>query len=406
LTQVIPPVLCPQSCGIIFAPVLSPTLPDGLGLLDGGPFRELRYETADLFLHDLSPHGRLFGPNEPLGNLRWLFRGVKDSSFKLVPSAFRELGTARLFATPPKMWSHLIGDADLPELPERQRNRHQYEAERRVLLAFFHAADLYGLPLPEDSQRLRKTLEREPDKNWPPVDLLSLLALAQHYGCPTRLLDWSPRSPVAAWFAASGALGFKERERPEFPPSRTDTGDNRLLVWALCEYELTLEKKLLDATRYEIEVVSAPHAGNENLHAQHGVFTLTRDHKAFLDRRPDLSALDVLLWRRHCSEKMFPQHATVIRLTLPWSQARRLLTLLARSGICSAALFPGYSGVADALWESRLLMSAAELESTRPSDEQLHADPRCLPPSRDADDRAIRPRKTRPAQARRMRTTR
>ena len=263
-----------------------PALPDGLELVDSdvGPFREFRYETADLFLHDLSPLGRLFGPHAPLGSARWLFRGVKDSSFELVPSAFHERGAARLFATPPGLWSHLVR-ADLPELPKRQRNRDQYEAERRVICAFFDAADMYGLPLPEDSQRLRRMLEQEPNEHWPPVDLLSLLALSQHYGCPTRLLDWSPRSLIAAWFAASGALGFKERERPEFPPSRADTGDKKLLVWALCELELILEKKLLDAPRYEIQVVSAPHAGNENLHAQQGVFTLTRDREALSTSR-------------------------------------------------------------------------------------------------------------------------
>lgn len=44
-----------------------PPLPDGLDLLntDLGPFRELCDETADLFLHDLSPLGRLFGPHAP-----------------------------------------------------------------------------------------------------------------------------------------------------------------------------------------------------------------------------------------------------------------------------------------------------------------------------------------------------
>src|SRR4051812_9192562 len=153
--------------------MITPALPDGLDLVDSdaGPFRELRYETADLFLHDLSPHGRLFGPHAPLANLRWLFRGVKDSSFLLVPSAFHEGGAAKLFATPPELWSHLVG-ADLPPLSLRQRNRDQYEAERRVLRAFFYAADMYGLPLPEDSQRLRKTIEQEPDEGWPTLDLL------------------------------------------------------------------------------------------------------------------------------------------------------------------------------------------------------------------------------------------
>jgi hypothetical protein len=51
-----------------------PPLPDSLDL-KGGPFRELRYKSADLFLHDLSPLGRLFGPQGPLGS-RWLFRGL------------------------------------------------------------------------------------------------------------------------------------------------------------------------------------------------------------------------------------------------------------------------------------------------------------------------------------------
>jgi FRG domain-containing protein len=356
-----------------------PPLPVRLDLVDSdiGPFRELRYETADLFLHDLSPHGRLFGVDAPLGDSRWLFRGVKDSAFALIPSAFVEVGAAKLFRTPPELWTHLVSWT-LPTLPNRFRNRDQFEAERRVLCAFFYAADTYGLPLPEDSQRLRSILEQPPDEHWPPVDLLSLLALAQHYGCPTRLLDWSPRSHVTAWFAAVGALGFSERGRPDFPPTGLARSNKRLVVWCLSEFEVRFEAELLapDSPRYEIEVVSAPHAGNNNLHAQHGVFTLTRDREATLDGPPDFSSLDALLDRRHKMAGFFPGHPTVLRMTLPWREARRLLTLLSRSGVSSAALFPGYAGVADALWESRLLMTANELKATTPRDELLGAEPR------------------------------
>src|SRR5262249_8645925 len=148
------------------------------------------------------------------------------------------------------------------------------------------------------------------------------------------------------------------------------------------EFEVDFEQELLaeDSRRYDVRIVSAPHAGNDNLHAQQGVFTLTRDHHATLQDAPDLSPLDTLLQRRYASAGFWPGHPTVMRLTLPWSQARRLLTLLSRSGVCSAALFPGYAGVADALWESRLLLSSKELTATRPTSDALRSEP-CRPPA-------------------------
>jgi hypothetical protein len=80
------------------------------------------------------------------------------------------------------------------------------------------------LPLPEDSQQLRKELvilsgvdastefaKRLSDGTamWPPDQLLSLLALAQHHGLPTRLMDWSVNAYIAAYFAASKAATWK-----------------------------------------------------------------------------------------------------------------------------------------------------------------------------------------------------
>ena len=113
-----------------------PPLPDGLDLKGQRPFRELRYKTADLFLHDLSPLGRLFGPRGPLGS-RWLFRGLAKCGYTLAPSALRDNGAAKLFATDPRLWSHLVWTDREPFKEGMSRNCEQYEAERRVLCGVF-----------------------------------------------------------------------------------------------------------------------------------------------------------------------------------------------------------------------------------------------------------------------------
>jgi len=76
---------------------------------------------------------------------------------------------------------------------------------------FFESADRAGLSLPEDSQSTRKVLHKmrtllatqSGKLLWPPDNLLSVLALAQHIGVPTRLRDWTWEPKIAAYFAAA-----------------------------------------------------------------------------------------------------------------------------------------------------------------------------------------------------------
>ena len=187
----------------------------------------------------------------------WVFRGHSDDNYKLIPSSLRSNAE--------------IGFTHIPK-GVQSTNAKQIEAEFERLQYLFGAVDTKGLNVPIDGKLLRtpdsyKNLHDNIEKQWPCDELLPLMALAQHYGIHTRLLDWTDNPLTAAHFAAITPLEIQLR-KPRL------LNNKNIALWAL-----NLDWILHDAfpsagsKKMAVYVITAPRSSNPNLHAQGGVFT-------------------------------------------------------------------------------------------------------------------------------------
>lgn len=269
----------------------------------------------------------------------WIFRGNADSRWELIPSALR---TGIVLCKHPAKCAPL------------NNNHEQISAEFQLIKNFRLLLDEGGLPIPEDSQLFRTAmteLEYPYIQNvfkgkaiWPHYKYLSLMALAQHYGIPTRLLDWTHDPYVAAYFAAKeAALWLVGTE--DYPK-----GIETLSVWAFNSFFLKIYQLII---KRQLVIVTAPAYGNPNLHAQKGLFTLERHSFP-----PNLKVCQCPLDKRVISivenNKHLLKLPIMIKFTIPISASREILRRLSYRFINAATLYPGFDGAAEALKEQRL----------------------------------------------------
>ena len=286
-------------------------------------------QNVEEFLKEISP---LRVPVEC--SLQWIYRGVCSfENHKLVPRILRD-------EKPP--W-HEIGLHEGGNPVDIARGHPT--VEYGVMCRFFRALDENGLPVPGDSPALSlrfylsggRSLLDDLDQStrWPPHWIVELMALAQHYGLSTRLLDWS-RSPLhAAYFAVTDAF------KPEFNP------EGRLAVW--CFHHALTRTLLVESP---LQIVNVPSYGNPNLQAQKGVFTLWPTPISPYDKDDDRKPLDekvaaILNVETIDGEPFYPFRC----VTLPRAQTPQLADALHQYGIDAGSLFPGLAGAAQCVRE-------------------------------------------------------
>ena len=294
---------------------------------------ELQYNRMEVFLRAISYGGELY---EMLEDGHFIFRGQPSDKYELLPSALRP-ESKELF--------------DKVALRDSQYDDIEYNQilnEYLVLRLFYSACDKKGLVIP-NIERMRSTINDTMDlrtmlgnEDWLPYDLWEIAALAQHYGLPTRLLDWSHDLFIALYFAIESHLD--KRKLPE---------DTKFIVlWAL---HLPLVSTAPNS-EFPLRIIQPKYHGNPNLAAQQGLFTMWQTTKEVnksplggmninVNKMVNRTPLDILL-QKYKGNDLPTIGIKMKKIILPISGIKELYKFIAINGYTAARVYPGYYGVA------------------------------------------------------------
>ncbi len=283
---------------------------------------------------------------------QWIFRGQNDAIWDLMPSLFRD-----------------------------RENELSQDYEMRLISNFIRNVNLVNLPIPSNSLSFESSLldqmivvtttiesESEPKEYVKAYDFGHVaVALAQHSGMHTRLLDFTYDPPVAAYFAGTDIenlldnLGLYPGER-ELSDSRKrvflrrclESIDDSVTVKSiLSEYRQECDKahtrlpkdiavwgidtqKLFGTT---LRLLDFPYDQILNLRAQMGTFIC------------DTGLHDTVELHRQAFASQLTKLAEtngIVKLTLPFSKRVKLSRLLRAKRVSPLYLKPSYEKVADA----------------------------------------------------------
>ena len=206
-------------------------------------------------------------------------------------------------------------------------------AEMALVGAFIEIADQAGLTIPHDSfstfwnspfplhDHLRNALDYDASDDEKDISVFEFaFALARHHGVPARLLDCTYRPLVAAYFAA------------DCDESVFGESDSRIVVWAVHQESLPDDIQIVKHRRSEIGY----------LRAQDGLFLC------------DARATDKYWLLGEWAPLDFYFHDLVenrnaFKFTLPFSERKTLLDLLALKGVSKPVLMPSFDNAASIL---------------------------------------------------------
>ena len=311
-----------------------------------------------------------------------IFRGINNDDYKLEPSSLRknEYFLNKFIASTDmplyKVDKEIIEKNAIPKGEYRKHNEEYYlrlnkeytspeglefdssvlnqlqiRKELRVLMDFINYSDKSGLK-PNINQRLRELIENPQVLNlryWPEEDFYDVIALAQHYGAPTRFLDWSYDYNISIYFAVKDILNYNDK----------DYEKSNGVLWAFNYKLFDIQFQRNNSNeKFKLKFYRPAYYSNSNLHAQSGLFTfivnnmITKDYKPLDDliiddfkkntgNNPDIND------RTHAlSDNDIPEGEKIFyKFIIPPEFKPKILKELYLNNYSEEFLFPGYMGV-------------------------------------------------------------
>lgn len=281
------------------------------------PIVEIPTNSLDEFWDYLSPIGSFISDMQ-----KPIFRGQGNSEWPLTPSVLRKDIHSK----------YKVRNVDT-------QTEQIILFEYLLLLDFLHYSDEMGFIIPNDSPEFRRHMDFSVFTNrygidaigWPSEEYFSFIALAQHLGIPTRLLDWTRNPFVAAYFSASQVLNLEKKSE-------------KLAVWVI-------DSEILHKLEGKLEYVKPAESTSKNLAAQNGVFLIHRQQNG-MDRNSPFSSEGL----KDSVNKLFEESEdfTAYKITLASNLAGDLLFRCSKFGVSAAILFPEFDGAAKAALEYKM----------------------------------------------------
>jgi len=249
--------------------------------------------------------------------------------------------------------------------------------------------DLYGPTLKAQQENylvreFRRRLHHYLGVEHAPTTTFELLALMQHYGVPTKLLDFSRSPYVALYFAVYDMKGEIDSAIWAVLPQNLHVRSRKKLVEAQFPYQLRtdvyfseqfVEEKYFSEAfmnhRYGVAMLLQPELMNERLSVQQGIFLVTDGVEIERSAYPvenvgefqtvEETLLDLMTEPGKRALVQGGSDPTLLKILIPGALKRPLMKALELMTINACSLFPGLDGFARYIKEKVQTMSGVEM---------------------------------------------